>query len=581
MQFNPGGPDWGNMSWAHFVSGDLVRWQPAGVILVPTKPYDSAGVFTGSTTLVDGDPVVVYTCDASGNVQLQCVARPANRSDPTLRQWVKQANNPVIAAPPTGVPRDDFRDPTTAWLVDGRSRLAVAAFANGTGHVVQYSTTDFESFELDGILFSDPTPDSEFGMFECPDFFNITAGPNATWVIKASTTSLRSDWYALGWYDAAESRFVQMTPLRILNGGQLYSSKSFFDPVRARRVVWGWTSEESSSPAQAGWQGSQTLPSVMALHPTLSMATLFPIPELEQLRNQTLYVAETVQLPPNTSLAIAVDAGLMVEVRATFPLLKADDPGLLRSTWRRCVEARWAAVAGAPADAHAACAEHEAAAARSASAQPIIDEVGIALRAGADGHVATRVSVRSIASSGPLNNTDMPGGDYRFFALPASNPAEQNIANCSATCHGEPDCVGWVYVRVGGPGGAQPSGKSFPVPRCAMKSAVTPSDVNPWCVSGTVASLALVNDLSATGGSGSNPTAGQPLPVLPADQDVDIAVWMDHSVLESFAAGGLARIVSRVYPPTNASQLGIYNAGSSGIDASNIAVYTMDRVVDA
>ena len=113
FQYNPTGPNWGDMSWGHIISKgrphtmhiscltclsagtDLAHWHHLPVALSPDMAYDKRGVFTGSTTILDdGTPVIVYTCVNSG--QQQCVAYPANKSDPFLTNWTKPDYNPVI-----------------------------------------------------------------------------------------------------------------------------------------------------------------------------------------------------------------------------------------------------------------------------------------------------------------------------------------------------------------------------------------------------------------------------------------------------------------------------------------------------
>ena len=177
-QWNPVLPAvWGAPYWGHITSTDLVHWQRLPPALAPDTEYDSDGCFSGSTTLVDGVPVMLYTgvllpspaCSAPATLhvacmpvrggmlparafglssapvrsclctpvcsaetcfqtagvsnfselgyykQVQAMARPADLSDPQLKLWIKYAANPVISqAPPLGSSAQ-FRDPTTAW----------------------------------------------------------------------------------------------------------------------------------------------------------------------------------------------------------------------------------------------------------------------------------------------------------------------------------------------------------------------------------------------------------------------------------------------------------------------------------
>src|SRR3546814_3277952 len=88
------------MSWAHVVSDDMVTWRRLPVALYNDEVYDSYGVFSGSVTIVDGAPVISYTCVREDLTQLQCIARAKDASDPNLTEWVKYSKNPVIPTLP-------------------------------------------------------------------------------------------------------------------------------------------------------------------------------------------------------------------------------------------------------------------------------------------------------------------------------------------------------------------------------------------------------------------------------------------------------------------------------------------------
>ena len=74
-----------------------------------------AQVFTGSATVLNDaahTPVLSYSVATN---DMQCLAMPANRSDPDLIVWTKYSGNPVISVKTGALPG---RDPTTAWWSD-------------------------------------------------------------------------------------------------------------------------------------------------------------------------------------------------------------------------------------------------------------------------------------------------------------------------------------------------------------------------------------------------------------------------------------------------------------------------------
>lgn len=310
-QYNPYGAEWGNMSWGHIISPDLVHWTELPVALLPNADYDKEGVFTGSITVAPLTPplravlareqgidlgqaslipIAVYTCVSGG--QRQCVAFPKNVSDPQLVEWVKFSGNPVINQAPEGGDLNDFRDDTTAWPTgsSGAYAMAVGSSIKGVGAVVTYTSTDFLAWK--------PSPDplwtnaSFGGMFECPDFFPLpTPSSASSYVLKIS--ALGRDFYALGQYDDQAIKFTPSTPLALLDPGNVYASKSFFDSLKQRQIWYGWSAEADSTGPQRGWQGCQTLPRQLSLptDPSLGLLLQSPIPELSALRvNSTPYV---------------------------------------------------------------------------------------------------------------------------------------------------------------------------------------------------------------------------------------------------------------------------------------------------
>ncbi|KAG9131957.1 hypothetical protein Leryth_023216 [Lithospermum erythrorhizon] len=61
-QYNPEGAVWGNITWGHAISKDLIHWDELPFALEPDQWYDVSGVFTGSATVLpDGKVIMLFT----------------------------------------------------------------------------------------------------------------------------------------------------------------------------------------------------------------------------------------------------------------------------------------------------------------------------------------------------------------------------------------------------------------------------------------------------------------------------------------------------------------------------------------
>ena len=300
------GPDIG-----HVVSADFVHWAHLPVSIWNDKPYDRQAIFTGSATVVDGKPFIVYPglCTRGGEFA-GCItgtnyaqAVPANASDPLYTNWTKdRAPGVDIAVNPIVNGTSD--DPSTAWrTAHGEWRLI--GNAKAAGQVKDGVAPIFAAAEFTGTwrLVGDTT----FPAGECPSFFPLpplypgtaagTGDALPTHVHKRGHGSpgCDGDCMTLGtWSDgtpaAGDVGNWSATPgvdfsERLIDAGAYYASKDFWDPVgddgrggKGRRINWGWATVPG---------GVQSMARVVTYHPVLKQLVFSPAPEYEQLRGAT------------------------------------------------------------------------------------------------------------------------------------------------------------------------------------------------------------------------------------------------------------------------------------------------------
>lgn len=194
FQHNPFGNSWGNMSWGHATSTDLVNWKQQPVAIQQTKNADGVStedIFSGSVvvdktnstgfgTRKNPPLVAIYTSAYTAadserpNTQAQSLAYSLDDG----RTWTKYQGNPVLEAG-----ADDFRDPKVFRYDGPAGSYWVMAVVRANKHIVQlYRSDDLRTWSH----LSDFGPANAVGgQWECPDLFPMKVkGTNQTkWVM--------------------------------------------------------------------------------------------------------------------------------------------------------------------------------------------------------------------------------------------------------------------------------------------------------------------------------------------------------------------------------------------------------------
>ncbi|XP_076935529.1 beta-fructofuranosidase, soluble isoenzyme I-like [Bidens hawaiensis] len=346
-QYNPHSAIWGNITWAHSISKDLINWLHLPLAMVPDHWYDLKGVMTGSATILpNGQIMMYYTGNAHDLSQLQCLASPVNSSDPFLIDWVKHEANPILGPPP-GVGLKDFRDPSTMWIgSDGKYRMVMGSKHNNTiGCALVYHTTNFTHFELlDDVLHAVPGT----GMWECVDLYPVSTTntygldmlsyePDAKYVLKQSGDEDRHDWYAIGSYDPVKDKWYPDDPEMDLgiglryDYGKFYASKTFYDPSKRRRVLWGYVGETDlpQNDIKKGWANMLNVPRTVVLDlKTQTNLIQWPVEEIETLRSETYDEFKEVELRPGSLVPLDIGSAAELDISASFEV----DEALLDAT---------------------------------------------------------------------------------------------------------------------------------------------------------------------------------------------------------------------------------------------------------
>ncbi|MGI6254575.1 MAG: glycoside hydrolase family 32 protein [Acutalibacter sp.] len=237
-QANPHAPIWDNLCWGHLVSSDMVHWKDAGIALSPDQGapenqpgVDRDGCWSGSAYLDEqGLPVIFYTAGNNQQFpnQFVAVARPADCSDPELREWKKEG---VVLRQEDGCGfLGEFRDPFLFRREDSWFLLVGTGDAqNGGGNAMLYRSETLRDFKPVGFI-------TDYDFSACPGVGHVwelpvllplrdESGNHVCDILTFCACQIESDvvevYYFLGHFDSHQGVFRKLhdTP-RLLDWGK-------------------------------------------------------------------------------------------------------------------------------------------------------------------------------------------------------------------------------------------------------------------------------------------------------------------------------------------------------------------------
>jgi levanase/fructan beta-fructosidase len=283
-QHNPFGDVWGNMSWGHATSTDLLHWDEQPVAIACDE---QEAIFSGSAVVdthntsgfgVGGVPplVAVYTSAYSPSSPLAGrQAQSLAYSTDDGATWTKYAGNPVLDRASA-----DFRDPKVFWYDSAAGGYWVMVAVEALEHeVVLYKSADLKTWEY---LSTFGPANATGGVWECPDLFELPVDGdtgNTRWVLVVNLSpggiaGGSAGQYFLGTFDGVTFRSettvtegTQTDDRRMPDYGWLdwgrdyYAAVSFNNAPDGRRLMIGWMNNwqyASSTPSQ-GWRSAMSL----------------------------------------------------------------------------------------------------------------------------------------------------------------------------------------------------------------------------------------------------------------------------------------------------------------------------------
>jgi levanase/fructan beta-fructosidase len=283
-QHNPRGDVWGNMSWGHATSTDLMRWDEQPVAIACDE---QEAIFSGSAVVdfqntsgfgVDGIPplVAIYTSAYSPSSPLAGrQAQSLAYSTDDGATWTKYDGNPVLDRASA-----DFRDPKVFWYDGDAGSYWVMVAVEALNHeVVLYKSPDLKNWTY---LSAFGPANATGGVWECPDLFRLPVDGdtgNPLWVMVVNLNPggiaggsggqyfigefdgviFRSETTVTDGFQPDESRMAEYGWLDW--GRDYYAAVSFNNAPDGKRLMMGWMNnwQYGAFTPSNGWRSAMSM----------------------------------------------------------------------------------------------------------------------------------------------------------------------------------------------------------------------------------------------------------------------------------------------------------------------------------
>lgn len=261
-QYNPMANVWGNMSWGHATSPDMIHWTEQAVALTRDELGD---IFSGSAVIDKdntagfgaGAMVALYT--SADKYQQQSLAYSTDGG----KTFSRYTANPVIKNED-----DNLRDPKVFWHEDSKQWIMTLAKGWKMG-VEFYGSTDLKAWNHLSTFFVDLTKAGRPSLqWECPDLLQF----GDKWVLLVSVNpggpKIGSGMmYFVGQFDGKEFKADDLDyPLWFDYGMDNYAGVTWSNTGDRKLLIgwmnnWSYAGDVPCSP----WRSAMTLPRELKL----------------------------------------------------------------------------------------------------------------------------------------------------------------------------------------------------------------------------------------------------------------------------------------------------------------------------
>ena len=263
-QYNPQGNGWGNLSWGHATSTDMLHWEEQPVALQP----DALGMIFSGSAVCDKDNtagfganaiVALYTSASAAQQQSIAYSHDGGKTFTTYE------GNPVIKNND-----DNLRDPKVFWHEE--SKKWIMSLAKGwAGGMEIWSSPDLKKWTKESEFILNLTGRPSF-QWECPDLIPFEYNGKRKWVLIVSVNPCgpvlgSGTMYFVGDFDGKHFTADDLDyPLWLDYGMDNYAGVTW-NNTGDRHLLIGWMNnwQYADRVPCSPWRSAMTLPRELRL----------------------------------------------------------------------------------------------------------------------------------------------------------------------------------------------------------------------------------------------------------------------------------------------------------------------------